>query len=65
MIFAVKNIDTGDMVYIKDKDPYSAIKKARSFIPGAEGAKIETLSNLYYFKHNGSMFCVCRNGVTE
>lgn len=65
MIFAVRNIDTGDTIYIKADDPLSAIEKARAFIPGAEDSKIEALSNLYYFKFNNSMFCVCRNKVIE
>lgn len=60
MIFAVKNIDTGDTMYIKDISPLAAIKKARATIPGAKTAKIETLSNLYYFKHGKSMYCVSR-----
>ena len=65
MIFAVRNIDTGDTAYIKAESPLSAIMKAKATIPGAKREKIETLSNAYCFKHNGEMFCVCRNEVTS
>ena len=63
MIFAVRNINTGDTVYIKAESPLSAIMKSKATIPGAKRAKIETLTNAYYFKHNDEMFCVCRNEV--
>ena len=61
MIYAIKNIDTGEVMYIKDESPLAAIKKAIAIIPGAETAKIETLYNVYYFKHKGEMHCCVRS----
>lgn len=63
MTFAVRNIKTGETVYIRDKDSLSAIRKAADFIAGAKEAKIEERSNFYYFEHGNSIFCVCKNEV--